>query len=69
MTRSDRSTKRETIMNLAATVADSPAKVCPLLVGVAIPQVTLQTVDGEPFDLNRAVSERPSALVFHRGGW
>jgi len=48
-------------MTDAATVADSPAKVCPLLVGVAIPQVTLQTVDGEAFDLNRAASERPSA--------
>jgi peroxiredoxin len=56
-------------MTVDATVADSPAKVCPLLVGVAIPQVTLQTVDGEPFDLNRAVSERPSVLVFYRGGW
>jgi peroxiredoxin len=56
-------------MTVDATVADSPAKVCPLLVGVAIPQVTLQTVDGEPFDLNRAVNERPSVLVFYRGGW
>jgi hypothetical protein len=56
-------------MTDAAAVVDSPAKVCPLLVGVAIPQVTLQTVDGKPFDLNRAVSERPSALVFYRGGW
>jgi len=56
-------------MTVAATGADSPAKVCPLLVGVAMPQVTLQTVDEEPFGLNRVVSERPSVLVFYRGGW
>jgi len=56
-------------MTVSATVADSPAKVCPLLVGVAIPQATPRTVDGEPCDLNRAVSERPSVLVFYRGGW
>lgn len=56
-------------MTVSAAVADSPAKVCPLLVGVAIPQVTLETVDGDPFDLNRAVSQQPSVLVFYRGAW
>ena len=56
-------------MTVSASVADSPEKVCPLLVGAAIPQVALQTVDGEPFDVNRAVSQRPSVLVFYRGGW
>lgn len=50
-------------------VPDSPSEVRPLLIGAPVPKVTLQTVDGNPFDLNAAVSGRPSVLIFYRGGW
>lgn len=50
-------------------VQDSPSEIRPLLIGAPVPEVTLQTVDGNPFDLATAVSERPAVLIFYRGGW
>lgn len=50
-------------------VPDSPSEIRPLLIGASVPKVTLQTVDGDPFNLGAAVSERPSVLIFYRGGW
>jgi peroxiredoxin len=56
-------------MAVSETVPSSPLNVCPLLTGIAVPQVTLQTVNNEAFDLNSAVRQQPSVLVFYRGGW
>lgn len=50
-------------------VAASPQKVCPLLNGMPIPQLTLSAADGAAFDLNAAVKAKPAVLVFYRGGW
>lgn len=50
-------------------IPDSPSEIRPLLIGAPVPEVTLQTVDGNPFDLAAAVSERPAVLIFYRGGW
>ncbi len=57
--------------NMAVTEAVplSPLNVCPLLTGMAIPEVTLRSVNNEAFDLNSAVRQQPSVLVFYRGGW
>ena len=49
--------------------ADSPGKVQPLKVGDFIPDGTLLDIEGKTFDLAKAVSEKPSILVFYRGGW
>jgi hypothetical protein len=49
--------------------AGSPGEICPLLVGDTIPQMTLETVEGDSFDLNTAVKEKPTVLIFYRGGW
>ncbi len=56
-------------MTMPAAVPLSPLDVCPLLTGTAIPQVTLRTVEDEVFDLNSAIKQQPSVLVFYRGGW
>src|SRR5258707_15302521 len=56
-------------MAVSEAVPLSPLNVCPLLVGMAIPQVALRTVNNEAFDLNSAVQQQPSVLVFYRGGW
>ena len=56
-------------MTFPAAVPPSPADVCPLLTGTAIPQVILRSVDGEAFDLSSAVRQQASVLVFYRGGW
>jgi peroxiredoxin len=56
-------------MAVAEAVPPSPLNVCPLLVGIAIPHLTLRTVNNEAFDLSSAVRQQPSVLVFYRGGW
>jgi len=56
-------------MTISPTVAPSPQDVCPVLTGTTMPAVALRTADGEHFDLNNAVSQQPSVLVFYRGGW
>jgi hypothetical protein len=50
-------------------VASSPERVCPLLNGVKIPQVSVKTADGAPFELMAAIQAKPAVLVFYRGGW
>ena len=53
----------------AAEVADSAQQVRPLLVGSQIPAVQLKTASGEAYDLQKAAAEKPSVLIFYRGGW
>ncbi len=50
-------------------IAASAEEICPLLVGQKIPLVNLKTHDGKEFDLNTAVSQKPTVLIFYRGGW
>lgn len=52
-----------------ATIASSAAAAHPLAVGTTAPAVTVKTSDGEPFDLGAALAEKPTVLVFYRGGW
>lgn len=53
----------------AAPVPTSAEAVCPLKPGTFVPPLTLQTADGQSFDLNAALQENPTVLVFYRGGW
>lgn len=50
-------------------VAPSAEQICPLLVGSKIPQLELKTSEGQPFDLNQSISQKPALLIFYRGGW
>jgi hypothetical protein len=50
-------------------VAASPQDVCPLLNGMRIPEVVLNTAQDAAFDLSRAVRTTPAVLVFYRGSW
>jgi len=50
-------------------VPQSADNICPLLVGRKIPTVTLKTVDGKSFNLNEAIGQKPTVLIFYRGGW
>jgi peroxiredoxin len=56
-------------MTTSSEVPAFPQDVCPIFTGTAIPNVTLHTVAGEAFDLNNAIRQQPSVLVFYRGGW
>jgi peroxiredoxin len=47
----------------------SPKDVCPLMPGTPVPSVTMRAIDGSEVDSGTAVGEKPSVLVFYRGGW
>lgn len=78
--RSDRMTKGSAILMsliLAATVggaaaarmAESAEETTPLGPGGPVPDVTLETADGDAFDLRSEVAKQPTVLIFYRGGW
>ena len=52
-----------------AAVAPSAAEAKPLAVGATTPGATLLNADGTAFDLGAALSEKPTVLIFYRGGW
>jgi len=47
----------------------SPHEVCPLMPGTSVPSVALRRVDGSQVELAALIREKPSVLVFYRGGW
>ena len=53
----------------AADVPKAPTDICPILLGTEVPSVEVRSVDGDPLDLKVAVQERPTILIFYRGGW
>ncbi len=52
-----------------AKIPDSAQKVRPLLIGAPVPDITLKTSNNEAFDLRQHSVDKPSVLVFYRGGW
>lgn len=53
----------------APAIAPSPEQVTPLLNGLTIPAVNLTTADNQTVALKQLVQQKPSVLVFYRGGW
>ncbi len=56
---------RESSSDYAMQASD----VNPVLTGTRIPDVTLRNVEGDTVRLRDKVSEKPTVLVFYRGGW
>ena len=52
-----------------AQIADAAEHVTPLLNGQAIPSATLKTADGSPVSLKALTMQKPSIVLFYRGGW
>ena len=50
-------------------LAASAEQIRPLLVGSTVPDVAVRTATGEPFALRTAIANKPSVVVFYRGGW
>jgi len=61
--------QKETTLTSQPSVPNSATEICPILVGDTIPNLTLHTQDGFPFDLKKAVQSKPTVLIFFRGGW
>ena len=57
------------ILILGATLAQAQTNSTPLKVGDSIPDVTLRTVENKEVSLRKLVSEKPTVLIFYRGGW
>ncbi len=47
----------------------NPNDISPLLIGERIPVLKMTSYSGETFDLNKSVGDKPTILVFYRGGW
>ena len=52
-----------------AQIADKAEDVTPLLNGQVVPNSTLQTADGAVVSLKALIMQKPSVLLFYRGGW
>lgn len=50
-------------------IAPSADQIRPLLLGSAMPDAAMQTVDGKSTTLKDQVNSKPTVLVFYRGGW
>jgi len=53
----------------ADTVPSDPSKVVPLAVGSAIPTVVVKNPDGSDRRIGPGPLDRPTILIFYRGGW
>ncbi|NIM01656.1 MAG: hypothetical protein GTN89_12665 [Acidobacteria bacterium] len=56
-------------VTLAEEVAAGPDGVRPLLIGATVPPVTVAGGDGEAVDLGEVLSNKPTVVIFYRGGW
>ena len=54
---------------VSAEIAASAAQVQPLLIGSALPQAMLTSIDGKQVALNKISGAKLTVLVFYRGGW
>ena len=52
-----------------AALAPGASTARPLAVGALAPDATVKTPDGAAFDLGATLAEKPTVLVFYRGGW
>ncbi len=57
------------ILVLGTLLAQAQTNSTPLKVGDSIPDVTLRTEDDKEVSLRKLVSEKPTVLIFYRGGW
>ena len=53
----------------AQEVPEKPEDISPLLNGEKIPNATLLDFQGQDVNLNKLIKEKPTVLVFYRGGW
>src|SRR5277367_2112932 len=57
------------ILLLGCVLAQAEPVATALKVGDSIPDVTLRTVDNQEVKLRTLVAEKPTVLIFFRGGW
>ncbi|MBF7073526.1 AhpC/TSA family protein [Glaciecola sp. MH2013] len=50
-------------------IADKAEDVTPILIGSSAPNVTVKTSDGSPVSLKALYMQKPTVVIFYRGGW
>ena len=50
-------------------IPDKAENICPVLMGQSLPKIVLRTTDNTSFDLNTAITDKATILIFYRGGW
>ena len=55
--------------SVAQQVPTNAADVQPILIGSQIPDVTIKTAEGNDVQLRDVVAQKPTVLIFYRGGW
>ena len=53
----------------ASMVPNQASDVCPIKVGETLPKINLKDINNQSFDLNKAVEQAPTLLIFYRGSW
>lgn len=65
-----RKPEREVSVKMDSSIPASAEDAQPLAVGDSVlTTLVLDTADGGSFNLNQAIEEKPSILIFYRGGW
>ena len=57
------------LLLLGTVLAQAQTNSTPLKIGDSIPDVKLRTEDDQEVSLRKLVSEKPTVLIFYRGGW
>lgn len=52
-----------------AQIHENAEDVTPILNGTTVPKATVKTADGSPVSLHALLMQKPSVVVFYRGGW
>jgi peroxiredoxin len=58
-----------TMLFSQSEIAVEPTAISPLLIGERIPDITLSDVSGKKLNLLEVATQKPSVIVFYRGGW
>lgn len=55
--------------SIGKMAADRAENIIPLAVGECLPQLNLKNAKAEEISLNKFIDQKPSILIFYRGGW
>ena len=56
-------------LNVFAQVADKAENVSPLMISQSVPKIDVLSLEGKAVKITDVIKEKPSVLVFYRGGW
>ena len=50
-------------------VANNASEICPIKISEKVPKANVRNLEGELINLQDVVQEKPTILIFYRGGW